>query len=234
LLLSYLDILTSDPAAWLWFMVAGVVGIVSAVTVHEAGHAWSAMRLGDRTAYLLGRVSLDPRRHLDPAGSLLFLIAGFGWGKPTPVTPQNLRGDPRTGMGLVSVSGPVANVVTAALLAVPFRLGLLDWQFPFTLFGVPGSGPVFLADILSFAVFFNLLLAVFNLVPLIPLDGFKTLVALLPRGAAEAYESTARFGFMPLFVLVLLDALTPVRTISLVIGPVVNLFGEAFLGHPLI
>src|SRR3989337_1601650 len=112
MLLGLLDLLRSDPAAWVAVMLASITGVVIAVTVHEAGHAWSALRLGDRTALRLGRVSLNPARHLDPARSLLFLLVGFGWGKPTPVNPDNMRGNPVSGMAITSFAGPAANLLT--------------------------------------------------------------------------------------------------------------------------
>ena len=161
MLLNYLELLRVDPAAWLWLMFAGIVGIVSAVTVHEAAHAWSAHRLGDSTAYGMGRVSLDPRRHLDPLGSFLFLVGGFGWGKPTPVIPRYLRGDVRASMGLVSIAGPASNLLAAFLFSLPIRAGAVDWQFPFSVFtlGVPQTPLQLAGDLLSYGILFNVVLA---------------------------------------------------------------------------
>ena len=121
MLLAYLDLLQRDPVGWLALLAATVAGVVSAVTVHEAAHAWSALQLGDRTAARQGRVTLNPRAHLDPAGSLFFLLALFGWGKPTPVEPANLRGSVRSSMALVSAAGPLSNLLLAAVLSAPFR-----------------------------------------------------------------------------------------------------------------
>ncbi len=234
--LEYLDLLSLDPAAWVWLMVAGIIGIVSAVTVHEAGHAWSAMRLGDETARSMGRVSLDPRRHLDPFGSLLFLIAGFGWGKPTPVVAGNLRGDPRTGMGLVSIAGPIANLALAVILSIPLRSGALDWQPPFTAasIGVPSSAGQLFGDLVSYAVFFNLILAVFNLIPLVPLDGFKVVVAVLPREVAAIFNKLERYGPWPLFGLIMLDIVAPFSVIASIVVPGVNALARLAIGHPII
>ncbi len=233
MLLQYFELLRIDPAAWLWLMLAGALGIVSAVTVHEAAHAWSALQLGDRTAHGLGRVSLDPRRHLDPLGSFLFLLGGFGWGKPTPVSPANLRGDGRTSMGLVSAAGPVSNVFSALVLAVPIRLGVVEWGSPFRLFGVPGTAGQFAGDLLSFGVFFNVVLAVFNLIPLVPLDGFKVAAGVLPKSLAGPFERLERLGPTPLFLILLLDVLTPVHFISSWVAPVSDALGRVVSGHPL-
>lgn len=215
-------------------MFAGSAGIVSAVAVHEAAHAWSALQLGDTTAKRQGRVTLDPRKHLDPAGSLLFLIAGFGWGKPTPVNPANFRGDMRTGMGLVSIAGPVSNLLAALVLALPIRVGLVTWQWPFLLAGVPRSPAEGIGDLLSYAILFNVVLAIFNLVPLVPLDGFKAVVAVLPRPLGASFERIERFGPIPLFLLLLLDVLTPVSILSGLLAPIANAVARVIVGHPIL
>lgn len=237
MLLRYFDLLREDPQAWLWLMFAGSVGIVSAVAVHEAAHAWSALQLGDTTAKSQGRVTLDPRKHLDPAGSLLFLIAGFGWGKPTPVNPANFRGDMRTGMGLVSIAGPVSNLLAALVLALPIRAGLVNWQWPFVvpiLERAPQSPTEAIGGLLSYAVLFNIVLAIFNLVPLVPLDGFKTAVAILPRSFGTSFEKLERFGPMPLFLLLLLDILTPLSIFYNLLAPVANAVARVIIGHPIL
>jgi Zn-dependent protease len=233
MLLTYLDLLRLDPAAWLWLMAAGVAGIVSAVTVHEAGHAWAALQLGDRTAHSMGRVSLDPRRHLDPLGSLLFLLGGFGWGKPTPVEPGNLRGERRAAMGLVSVAGPASNLLTAFLLSLPVRAGAIEWTSPFGAFGAPGSASVLFGDLVSYAIYFNVILAIFNLLPLVPLDGFRAAAAALPRAWAGQFERLERLGPTPLFLLLLVDVLTPLSLISSWLVPVADFAGRVVAGHPI-
>jgi Zn-dependent protease len=234
MLLGSLDLLASDPSAWLALMMASVAGVVLAVTVHEAGHAWSALQLGDTTALLLGRVSLNPVRHLDPAGSLLFLIVGFGWGKPTPVNPANMRGNPVNGMAITSFAGPVANVLTALALGVPIRLGALPWNPPFE--RVPllhGGLEDIVADFFAYAVLFNVLLAAFNLIPLPPLDGFKVALGVLPRGMARAFESIGRFGAGPLILLIVLDVILPVRIIATALNPLIYVLGLLVVGEPI-
>ena len=154
MLFGYLSLLQHNPIGWVALLVTTVFGIVTAVTVHEAAHAWSALQLGDSTASRLGRVTLNPKAHLDPTGSFLFLLTFFGWGKPTPVNPINLTGNQTTSMALVSVAGPISNLVTAALFAIPFRLGIVHWQPPFELvplIHVPLSTAA--GDFLSYATF---------------------------------------------------------------------------------
>lgn len=232
MLLGSLDLLTSNPAAWLALMLASIAGVVLAVTVHEAGHAWSALQLGDPTALRLGRVSLNPARHLDPAGSLLFLLVGFGWGKPTPVNPDNMRGSPVTGMAITSFAGPAANAVTAFLLGIPIRLGALPWNQPFERVPLLHGGPEdVVADILSYAILFNILLAVFNLIPLPPLDGFKVAIGVLPREAGRAFASIERFGAAPLILLILLDLILPISIIGTALNPLIHVVGLLVVGQ---
>jgi Zn-dependent protease len=148
-----------------------IIAVLIAIDVHECCHAWVAAELGDPTAKSLGRVSLNPIVHLDPLGTLMILITaatgfGIGWGKPVPVDPYRLRYGPRVGMGIVSLAGPSANLATAALLAIPFRMGA-------TLL------PNFLLELLFIVSMVNIGLAIFNLLPLPPLDGYGVLMGVL-------------------------------------------------------
>ena len=150
-------------------IVISLVILVLSIDVHEFAHAWAATRLGDNTAQRLGRLSLNPLVHLDPAGAIMMLLSslagfGIGWGKPVPVNPYRLRPDPRTGMGLVAIAGPVSNLILASLAAAPVRLLPLPEMLWITL--------VYLAII-------NISLAVFNLLPIYPLDGYSVLLGVL-------------------------------------------------------
>lgn len=234
MLLSNFDLLQNDPGTWFALLIVIIAGAASAVTVHEAAHAWSALQLGDRTAAALGRVTLNPRAHLDPGGSLLFLLVFFGWGKPTPVNAANLRGNPEKSMAIVSAAGPVANLILAAIMAVPFRLDLIDWRAPghnapFT----GGSAESIVADFLVYGVLFNSFLAIFNLIPLPPLDGFALTLGILPGGAARIVRKVGGYGFAPLGIILVLEFATPYGILSRVMVPLSDLVIRAITGHSL-
>ncbi len=169
--------------------------LVVAATVHEYAHAYAAVQLGDPTPRWLGRLTLNPLAHLDPLGSLLLLLAGFGWAKPVPVNPRHFR-DPRQGMLLVALAGPLANVTLLAVLGLVYRLGLL-----------PAEG--WAAELWFRMLYVNAVLAVFNLLPIPPLDGSRILGALL-RGEAEAvFHRAQSYGALLLLVLVAAGWLGP-------------------------
>jgi len=172
--------------------VITIAAIVVAVTFHEFSHAYVALQMGDSTAKLLGRVSLNPLRHLDLMGSLAFLFFHFGWGKPVPINPYNMRRvGPLTGDFLATIAGPLSNVVLAFLVTVPVRLDLLDSEAvsPFVV--------MFLNQL--FAV--NVGLAAFNFLPIPPLDGFSFARLFLPRHITGWIE---QYGFFVLIALVFL------------------------------
>lgn len=232
MLLSNFDLLQNDPGTWLALLIVIIAGAVSAVTVHEASHAWSALQLGDRTAAALGRVTLNPRAHLDSTGSLLFILVFFGWGKPTPVNTANLRGDPERSMAIVSAAGPVSNLILATLMGLPFRLDLIDWRAPahnapFT----GGSAESIVADFLVYGILFNSFLAVFNLIPLPPLDGFALALGILPRGAARIVRRVGGYGFAPLGIILILEFATPFGILSGIMVPLSDLVIEVVTGH---
>jgi len=184
--------LFSDPDPPL--LVGIVVALVAGITVHEFSHALVADQLGDHRPRAMGRVSLNPLRHLDPLGSLFFIIAGFGWGKPVPVNAYALRPG-RLGMTMVAVAGPLANFLLAALVAVAFRIlqlgGLLDAEFP--------------RLVVAAIVFFNIALGLFNLIPIPPLDGYNVALPLLPPRQAFTVQRYAQYGYIALLLLLLLS-----------------------------
>lgn len=193
-----------------------------AAPVHELAHAVSAYRLGDPTAARAGRLTLNPLAHMDPIGTLLIAVAGFGWAKPVPVNPYNLRYGSRMGMLLVSLAGPLSNLVLAALFAIPVRLGLVGVSGGQYLGFLPYPSTFFF-----WAIYLNILLLFFNLLPIAPLDGFSVLLGLLPEDLAARFEQTRQWGMIILFALVLLGSFGGGPSIlSLLLGPPVSaLFG---------
>lgn len=205
-----------------------LIALVVSLSVHEFSHAWSAYQLGDPTARNLGRMTLNPLVHLDPIGALMILFMAFsgyglGWGKPVPVNPYNLRVGPRIGMGLTAAAGPFSNLVLAALFAIPVRLG---WS---------QSGLLF-AFLLTM-VFTNVSLAVFNLLPLPPLDGFNVLQGLLATFRTRwAYEwgnrldRVAAYGPILLLAVLSLGWFTGFNVLGRVLVPLADSLRRLFLG----
>ncbi|MQG65580.1 MAG: site-2 protease family protein [SAR202 cluster bacterium] len=171
-------------------------------------------KLGDTTAKSLGRLTLNPKSHLDPLGSLLFLFVGFGWGKPVPVDIYRIKKvPPLIGMSIVSFAGPASNLVTAILIG--FCLKKLALEF--------GLSDIWIELGFTF-VQISLVLAVFNLVPLPPLDGYKVILGILPRGLSMQYSGLERFGPFALIILFLIDMTVPgVSILSTLIGKPVKI-----------
>lgn len=200
-------------------IVALIVALVLGITVHEFSHALMATRLGDPLPERQGRLSLAPTAHLDVMGSLMFLIGGFGWGKPVQYNPFNLRAGPRTGPALVALAGPVSNVVLAALFAIPIRLMplILGTSMRELLFS---TGPERIVLELALGIVtYNLVLAIFNLIPVFPLDGFSVLLGVLPAEFAAQYEQTQQYGFFILLLLLLAMNYVPLLS-TILYGPV--------------
>ena len=198
MILQSLDLLRQDAVAFLLVIGIGLAGLVIGFTVHEFSHAFTAHMQGDNTARRMGRLTFNPVKHIDLLGFLLLLVVGFGWAKPVQVDPYNLRGG-RLGMSLVAFAGPLSNFVLAFILGLVFRFDLLPVVFQAR--GISG-----VEEILGFAaflaIFFNLILGIFNLIPLPPLDGSKVLGGLLPRSLYEPYLQFERYGWIPLIGLI--------------------------------
>jgi len=183
-------------------ILIGFAIVIVALTIHEAAHAWTADRLGDPTARLLGRVSLNPLVHIDPIGTILLpLLAIFsglpilGWAKPVPVNVSRLRHHRRDFM-IVAAAGPISNLLQAFVIAGVFR----------TLYDPSASD--LLPAILKDAVTTNLVLAFFNLIPIPPLDGGNVLAGLVPESVARVIDQVRQFGFIALYALMLSGILT--------------------------
>ena len=227
----YFDLLSIDFLLFLSFAGAVTVALLLGIAFHEFCHALSASVLGDQTARNLGRLSLNPMRHLDPFGTLLLFLAGFGWGKPVPVNPYALRNGPRTGMAIVAAAGPLANLLIAALLALPIRLGWTPWHNPFLVGGTVGwTMTDYVGLFLSAGVLLNCILAVFNLIPLAPLDGFKVALGLLPVDLARPLAQLERYGILILMALFFLGPAVGLNFFGAVVRPAVEAIAGGLTG----
>lgn len=195
------------------FLIPFIPVFLLALTLHEFGHAWTALKFGDPTAKLQGRVTLDPLKHLDLMGTICMFILQFGWAKPVPVNPANFRPDQRRQAELwVSLAGIIANLLQAVAYAAVWRVLLL--VDPNMLYGSP-----FLQRFLLLGVLVNLALAIFNLLPVYPLDGAHVMKNLLPlRQAIPFIEFSQRYGAMILLGLILVGSFSSVSPLAIIIG----------------
>lgn len=195
-----------------------IAAFLVAIVIHEAAHAWMAYRLGDPTAKIMGRLTLNPIAHIDPVGTILlplFLILlkfpiVFGWAKPVRFDPYNLA-NPRRDSALISLAGPFSNLALATILSLVLRLTLMPFS-PFS----------FLARILFPFIFLNVVLAIFNLIPVHPLDGGKVLVGFLPKKEANYVDVFLnRFGILILFLLIF-PSVGGASLVSIIIFPLIS------------
>ncbi len=209
-------------------IVAFLFSLLIAIDVHECAHAWMANELGDPTARYQGRLSLNPLVHLDPMGTLMMLFSifsgfGIGWGKPVPVDPRYLRRGPRVGMGMVAAAGPLSNLVLAAMVAVPIRLGLtMSWS---------------LLNLLLILISVNISIALFNLLPIPPLDGASILRGILStiraRWAYQVSDALDRMqvqGPIIFLLLIIVDQVLPFSILGLILGVPYRLLYRLILG----
>lgn len=210
-----------NPAIFLGLLIALIVGI----SVHEFSHAWMAHRLGDPTASSQGRLTLNPLSHLDLMGTLMIFLIGFGWGKPVPYNPANLRNGPISGGAMVAIAGPAANIVTAAALGFLFQ----------NLISLSGASvddtTEAIATILAIVVQINIALAIFNIIPIPPLDGYRVLLRFLPPHVVPSISRLELQGPFLLLIIVLLDSwFLRIGIFQAILGPPVNFLMGLFLG----
>jgi Zn-dependent protease len=202
-----------------------LVVLAFSLSFHEMAHAWTAWRLGDPTAYNEGRVSMNPAVHVDPIGTILFPLVGLiamaagtrlpliGWAKPVPFLVRNLS-RPRRDVILIAIAGPISNLILATITAIGIRLSIANGWIPFTTYGEP-TGAAW--EYLRLGLITNLGLAVFNMIPIPPLDGGKVLSNLLPLRSGLAFDEFAgQYGFIVLYALLLTGIL------SRIVGPPIS------------
>ncbi|MBD3418628.1 MAG: site-2 protease family protein [Chitinivibrionales bacterium] len=192
-------------------MLIRVPGILLALTFHEFAHGWMARKLGDDTAELEGRLTLNPLAHLDPMGTIMLLFAPIGWAKPVPVNSRNFR-EPRRDILLVSLAGPMSNVILAVILGYAHRFIALQ----------SGAGYVF--EMLTIGIWINIGISLFNLMPIPPLDGSKILMGLLKPEQVPAYLKIMRYAPQVFLVLLFAEFYLGIRTWSLVFYPLLDLY----------
>lgn len=202
-----------------WLITMGIL-LLTSMPVHEWAHAWTAYRLGDDTAALRGRLTLNPLAHLDPLGTIGLVLFGYGWGKPVPVSPYRLRGNMRASWALVSAAGPFSNLVLAMLAAIPFRMG---WLSLYT----GESSVISVQSILLQFILINLSLMLFNLIPIPPLDGSRILAWLLPQSWANVLYQLERYGGIGLMLVLFL--LSRLGFFSRIMFPAIQFVANALL-----
>ena len=231
------DLFRQDPGAALrvapFIMTALGVGLLIALSVHEFGHAWVASRLGDQTAREMGRVTLNPLKHLDPAGTFMFLVVGFGWGRPVPVDSSMLRGGRRS-VAYVSFAGPASNFITAAAFGLLMRLYDTTPTIGFTLSNPDLSISAWVGTALTFIVFYNLILGIFNLIPLAPLDGSQVAFGIAPREIARLMLIFQPYAPTVLFGIIGIDLILNVGILRSILIPPVQFIGRALIGQDLL
>jgi Zn-dependent protease len=202
-------------------LILSAPAILFGLTIHEFSHGYVAWRLGDPTAKMMGRLTLNPLKHLDPIGTIALFLFRFGWAKPVPIDPRNFQ-HPTRDMAISSLAGPAANLLTAAVAGFILRVLIL--------FHVGG----FAGTLTMYFVLFNLILCFFNLIPIPPLDGSRLLYHLLPPRLAAGYGSLERYGFIILVGVIFLGEITNVNLLWMYMAPLLRVFSLLFVGQPIV
>ena len=205
-------------------LIPAIPVMLLALTIHEWAHAYVAYRLGDPTAQRLGRMTLNPLAHLDLFGTLALVLIGFGWAKPVPVDPRNLR-HPKQDMTKIAAAGPISNLLQAAVLGILLRV--LDVS------GLAAGTSDFLMRMITYGIFINCALAVFNLIPVPPLDGSKILYGIVPGMTHEQVLKLERYGPMVLMGVIFIGFLTGFSILWTIMAPPVRLLVGLFSGGAL-
>lgn len=199
--------------------IFGLGALIVAITIHEFSHALAAERLGDPTPRLQGRLTLNPLAHLDPLGTIMLVLVHFGWGKPVVFDPFNLR-HPRRDSAIISIAGPVSNILLATacsiLVHILFATHSMTMQNP-----ALSTTSLLIVGFLQQLIVINVILAIFNLVPIAPLDGFKIVEGILPEDKAREWHELERYG-MIFLIFLLFPIFGGTAPISRIISPVID------------
>ena len=206
-------------------LITRLITLVVAFSVHEFSHAWTANAFGDSTPKNAGRLTLNPLKHLDPMGTLVLIFAGFGWAKPVPVNPYALERRSSSALMWVSLAGPLSNFVLAILASIPLRF---DWVPNTSSSALLPSPYMFLVEFISI----NLLLMVFNLIPLAPLDGDKIVEYFLPESWNRAFNRIRPYSAFILLVVVFVLPMLGFDLLGWIIRPVMQNLFNLLMGYP--
>jgi Zn-dependent protease len=225
--MSFLTDLFTNPFSFILWLLA----LVIAVDIHEFAHSFVADKLGDPTPRINGRLTLNPLAHLDPLGTLALLLFHVGWGKPVPIDPFNLR-HPRRDAGLISLAGPASNLIFAIILSLIIRLPLITNYQP-----ASPTGGLLITFLISLIIL-SVGLAVFNLIPVPPLDGAKILFGFLPPELSRDWEETLNQYGLIILILLLFPIFGGEPLVNLIVWPIINfvlnLLLPASFGLPLV
>jgi Zn-dependent protease len=212
-------------------LISRAIILLTAFSVHEFAHAWVADQFGDTTPRSHGRLTLNPLAHLDPMGSLMLIVAGFGWAKPVPINPYMLKRRASSAVMWVSLAGPTSNLLLAILAAIPFRLELLSLQQGY--FDYANSASRLLPSLSQFLLEFiliNLSLMLFNLIPVAPLDGEKIAEYLFPPAWADFLVRIRPYGPAILMILFIAGPYLGIDILGWILGPALQFLFSALVG----